>query len=233
MRPWLRDLLGTRFELRLGDPIDSEVDGKLAATVPARPGRGLTRDGLHFLSALPRIDGDSRTDDLAAATAEPGGRGWTARRRRGTGRPAAPGRAAGAGLPAPGRPARGGFQVPLGHRRVSSSPRCGTTSTPARTCSSSATRRPARPTCCGMLARSSSPTIRRTRPGSCFGDFRRELYDAVPQAHQIGYSVSTDNLTATIRRGGGALRTRVPGPDITPDRLAADGTGGPAAGCSS
>jgi S-DNA-T family DNA segregation ATPase FtsK/SpoIIIE len=58
-RAAVRDLLGTRLELRLGDPMDSEVDRKLAALVPpARPGRGLVPGKLHFLGALPRIDGD-------------------------------------------------------------------------------------------------------------------------------------------------------------------------------
>ena len=59
-RASVRDLLGTRLELRLGDPMDSEVDRRMAALVPAaRPGRGLVPGKLHFLSALPRIDGDS------------------------------------------------------------------------------------------------------------------------------------------------------------------------------
>jgi S-DNA-T family DNA segregation ATPase FtsK/SpoIIIE len=64
-RTGIRDLLGTRLELRLGDPLDSEADRRLAAQVPASsPGRGLVRDGLHFLAALPRIDGDSRSGSL-------------------------------------------------------------------------------------------------------------------------------------------------------------------------
>ena len=53
-RAALRDQLGTRLELRLGDPVDSEVDRRVAATVPAdRPGRGLVPGPLHFLAALP------------------------------------------------------------------------------------------------------------------------------------------------------------------------------------
>ena len=67
-RPAIRDLLGTRFELRLGDPYESEMGRTLAANVPERtPGRGLTRDGLHFLTALPRIDGQPDTASLADA----------------------------------------------------------------------------------------------------------------------------------------------------------------------
>ena len=61
-----RDLLGTRLELRLGDPTDSEIDRRLAASVPVgRPGRGLVPGGLHLLTALPRIDGDPDASSLS------------------------------------------------------------------------------------------------------------------------------------------------------------------------
>ena len=58
------------MELRLGDPLDSDVNSRAAAGVPAdRPGRGLTRDQRHLLTAVPRIDGITSADGLAAATA--------------------------------------------------------------------------------------------------------------------------------------------------------------------
>ncbi|MDF1605251.1 type VII secretion protein EccCa [Nocardioides sp. YIM 152315] len=64
-RAAMRDLFGTRLELRLGDPMDSEIDRKVAALVPTgRPGRGLVQAKLHFLAALPRIDGVSDADTL-------------------------------------------------------------------------------------------------------------------------------------------------------------------------
>jgi len=64
-RTAVRDLLGTRLELRLGDPLDSEVNRKLAQNVPVgRPGRGLMSGKHHFLSALPRIDGSGNGADL-------------------------------------------------------------------------------------------------------------------------------------------------------------------------
>ncbi|MGH3433922.1 MAG: type VII secretion protein EccCa, partial [Thermocrispum sp.] len=60
IRPAIKDMLGTRFELRLGDPSESDIDRRAAVNVPqGRPGRGLTHDKLHFLSGLPRIDGSS------------------------------------------------------------------------------------------------------------------------------------------------------------------------------
>lgn len=69
LRAGARDLAATRLELRLGDPVDSEVDRRRAAAVPAgRPGRGLVDAG-HFLAALPRTDGRATADGLAEATA--------------------------------------------------------------------------------------------------------------------------------------------------------------------
>ena len=64
-RAAMRDVFGSKLELRLGDPLDSEVDRKVAALVPAgRPGRGLVPSKLHFLGALPRVDGDGSADTL-------------------------------------------------------------------------------------------------------------------------------------------------------------------------
>lgn len=63
IRPALKDLLGTRFELRLGDPSESEIDRKVALNVPAgRPGRGLHPSKLQFLVGLPRVDSENLSD---------------------------------------------------------------------------------------------------------------------------------------------------------------------------
>jgi len=59
IRPAMKDTLGGRIELRLGDPTDSEVNRRAAANVSSLPGRGLEVSGLQSLTALPRIDGDS------------------------------------------------------------------------------------------------------------------------------------------------------------------------------
>ncbi len=70
-RPALKDQLGTRVELRLGDPMDSDLGRKFAALVPmGRPGRGMTPDCLHMLTALPRVDGSSDPATLGVAVAE-------------------------------------------------------------------------------------------------------------------------------------------------------------------
>ncbi|WP_449385758.1 type VII secretion protein EccCa [Cellulomonas soli] len=66
-RSQVKDLFGTRVELRLGDPMDSEIDRKVAVNVPTgRPGRGLSSSKHHALTALPRIDGDGSADTLGA-----------------------------------------------------------------------------------------------------------------------------------------------------------------------
>ncbi len=75
IRPALKDLLGTRFELRLGDPTESDVDRRVAVNVPAgRPGRGITRDKLHFLVGLPRIDASTDAETVAAGISDASGK---------------------------------------------------------------------------------------------------------------------------------------------------------------
>jgi S-DNA-T family DNA segregation ATPase FtsK/SpoIIIE len=71
VRPALKDLISTRLELRLGDPTESDIDRRVAVNVPERtPGRGLSPDKMHLLMALPRIDGQSSTDDLAEGVSD-------------------------------------------------------------------------------------------------------------------------------------------------------------------
>ncbi|MFI9243330.1 type VII secretion protein EccCa [Streptomyces sp. NPDC053086] len=70
VRANLKDHLMNRLELRLGDVMDSEIDRKVAVNVPAGvPGRGLSPQKLHFMAAVPRIDGLTSDTDLAEATA--------------------------------------------------------------------------------------------------------------------------------------------------------------------
>jgi S-DNA-T family DNA segregation ATPase FtsK/SpoIIIE len=57
IRPALKDSIGTRIELRLGDPAESEMDRKRARQLlQSPPGRGLTREGREFVIALGRFD---------------------------------------------------------------------------------------------------------------------------------------------------------------------------------
>jgi len=52
LRPSVRDLFGSRIELHLGDPLESEVDRRLAAGVPRKPGHGLIAPGYAIQLAL-------------------------------------------------------------------------------------------------------------------------------------------------------------------------------------
>jgi DNA segregation ATPase FtsK/SpoIIIE, S-DNA-T family len=57
IRPALKDLIGTRIELRLGDPAESEMDRKRARQlIQSPPGRGITRDGRELVIAYSRFD---------------------------------------------------------------------------------------------------------------------------------------------------------------------------------
>lgn len=51
MRPSIRDLVTHRLELRLGEAMDSLVDRKAQAQLPAKPGRGLTPEAQFMLIA--------------------------------------------------------------------------------------------------------------------------------------------------------------------------------------
>ncbi|MYR07530.1 type VII secretion protein EccCa [Gordonia sp. SID5947] len=70
IRPAIKDLIGSRLELRLGDPMESDMARKVAALVPsARPGRGISAEALHLLVGLPRLDGESDPESLTEAVA--------------------------------------------------------------------------------------------------------------------------------------------------------------------
>jgi S-DNA-T family DNA segregation ATPase FtsK/SpoIIIE len=219
MRPWLRDVLGTRFELRLGDPIDSEINSRLAAKVPAIPGRGITGDRLHFLSALPRIDGSASTDDLAEATME------MAESMALSSAPSAPQvrllphELPVAELPVPDAPSPAAdMRLPLGMEDVGLSVQWLDFDTnphlivlgDAETGKTNLLRHIAR-----AVATHYTPDQGRVM----FADFRRELHDCIPQNNQINYTVAADGLKEAVKQAAELLTSRVPGPDISPDRL--------------
>ncbi len=51
MRPGIRDLIGHRVELRLGEALESLIDRKAQQKLPAAPGRGITSSGEFMLVA--------------------------------------------------------------------------------------------------------------------------------------------------------------------------------------
>lgn len=50
-------------------------------------------------------------------------------------------------------------------------------------------------------------------------DQRRQLFDAIPREMQLGYAVTGDSMREMMSAAAGAMKERLPGPDITPDRL--------------
>ncbi|MGC7097358.1 type VII secretion protein EccCa [Amycolatopsis lurida] len=71
LRMNIRDLFGSKLELRIGDPVDSMVDRASAIKVPeGAPGRGVTMSKHQLLVALPRIDGVEDPAGLADGVRE-------------------------------------------------------------------------------------------------------------------------------------------------------------------
>ncbi|GIG09244.1 type VII secretion protein EccCa [Catellatospora coxensis] len=216
VRPWLRDLLGTRFELHLNDPVDSEVGMRQAANVPAIPGRGLSRDALHFLAALPRVDGIARTDDLnetARDLAEQSARAWSGPHApkvrllptllpvTALPRPASPRRVALGLDEARLEPVWHDFDAQP-HLMVFGESESGKTNL------------------LRLIARSIVRNNTAAEARILLADTRRHLYDAVPPDIQVGYAVSTAALTDLVKQAVDAIAPRLPGPNITPERLA-------------
>jgi DNA segregation ATPase FtsK/SpoIIIE, S-DNA-T family len=216
-RPALRDQMGTRLELRLGDPADSELDRRRAREVPReQPGRGLSHDGLHMVIALPRLDGADSTSDLFEASVQIGEtlrrrhRGWSAPRI--------------AVLPRQidydSLTAQTDTDVVVGiegtelrtiaidfaqqpHLMLIGDIECGKTSG-------------LRTVCRGLLST--------TNPDDCqllIVDVRRSLLDVVESASARigGYLVSADAVREAMPGLVAQLRRRLPPPDVTPTQL--------------
>ena len=71
LRPGLRESLGGRLELRLNDPLESELGRPAASGLPAVAGRGLTRAALQFQVARPGRPGAVRDRAMAGPAAPP------------------------------------------------------------------------------------------------------------------------------------------------------------------
>ncbi|RIV36074.1 type VII secretion protein EccCa [Micromonospora radicis] len=213
----LRDQIGTRLELRLGDPVDSAIDLRAAATVPRVPGRGLTTQKTHFLGALPRIDGltdEAGMPDGTRALATAVKEFWD-------GPPAPRVRTLPAVLPADELPpAEGDLRLPIGvdeerlqpvwhdfgelaHLTVLGDAQSGKTS---------------------LLRYLATALTRRFTPKEVrimAVDFRRALFDEIPEEYRLGYSVSVESTRSTVASAIEGLKLRMPGTDITPERLRA------------
>jgi len=216
-RTSIRDLFGTRLELRLGDPYESEINRKLAANVPENsPGRGLTRDGLHFLTALPRIDGRATIEDLSDGVkkfVDTVSFAWHGER-------AAPVRLLPDVFPAAALPppAETGTRVPFGIEEDTLSPVWVDFSADAHFLvfgdTESGKSNLLRLVAEGITARFTPEQAR-----LIFIDYRRSLLDAAGSEHSIGYAASSAAAAPLLADVNEALTERLPPPDLTPDQL--------------
>ncbi|MFI5713014.1 type VII secretion protein EccCa [Kribbella sp. NPDC051620] len=216
LRTNIRDLCGTKLELRLGDPTDSFVDRRSAILVPAdSPGRGLTATKHHFLIAQPRLRGE-QDERMAAGMAElarAAGDAWPQE-------PAEaikllPAEVAYEELNGVSSPEQG-LAIGLAERNLqpvhldlrhdpnfillgdNSSGKSGFLRTLA-----------------GRIQETYTPEQARM----VVVDYRRSLLGAVEGAHLLGYGTSQQVATALITEVAQAISERLPGAGVTPQQL--------------
>ncbi|MFJ2030191.1 type VII secretion protein EccCa [Streptosporangium sp. NPDC087985] len=217
-RPGIRDLFGNRVELKLGDAYESEVNRKTSLAVPEGvPGRGLTKEGLHFLAALPRIDGVQKADDLSTGVrtlVHAVKDAWQ-------GPPAPAVRLLPPVLPAetlPGPEQIGPDRIPIGIDEANLAPVLvdfeadphfivvGDTESGKS----------------NMLRLITEGLVARHTPQEAMMiviDYRRSLLDSAATEHRIGYAASSAAAIDLIKDVRGALLKRLPPADLTPEQL--------------
>lgn len=216
LRPALKDQLGTRIELRLGDPAESEMDRKRARQLTdGPPGRGLTRAGRETLIAVPRLDGRAGADDLGAALTAAA----ATLRTRYSHRSAPPI----AQLPALVRRrdlsgVESSTRIVIGLGESDSDPvavdfamqphlivlgdvECGKTAA-------------LRTLCTGLTGHSSPEAVQ-----LLVVDFRRTLLGVVESDHLAGYVMAESGLAATVPALAERLAERMPGAEVTQQQL--------------
>ncbi len=205
-RPAVKDLLGSRIELRLGEPAESEVDRRRAAVVPARAGHGLSPDGAPIVVAAPRTAGDADTAALVAAIAA----AWPA-----------PGFASVRLLPprielAELPPGRAGIPIGVDEERlgcVEFDPAV----EPHLLCFADG--ESGKTTLLRVIAHGITTRFSPEQARVIVVDPRRGLLGAVSEAHLIGYASSSEQTAAVARTLVESLRKRLPGPEVTPQAV--------------
>ncbi|WP_030266352.1 type VII secretion protein EccC [Streptomyces violens] len=218
VRAALKDQLMNRLELRLGDTMDSDFDRKVAANVPAGvPGRGQTPEKLHFMGALPRIDGISQSGDLSDATTEMNrviASHWPYA-------PAPAVRMLPREVPA--------HQLPKGSDH------------PERGVAFALDENNLEPVFVdfetdpfflvfgdsesgktGVLRLLAKQISERYHPDEAkivVGDYRRSLLSAIPESHLLEYAPMANSMEAHMQALHGLMERRAPAPDVTPQQL--------------
>ncbi|HEY7272171.1 MAG TPA: type VII secretion protein EccCa [Actinoplanes sp.] len=214
-RPGIRDLFGSRLELRLGDPTDSMVNRRAAVSVPEKPGRGIVEHptdknkSLHVLTVRPEL---STLPDTAALVKQIA-TSWTG--------PLAPRvRLLPASLPYGelDLDRSSGLRLPIGisesdlqqveidfggdpHFLLFGDAECGKSS---------------------FLRALATTVTRRFTPEQAriiLVDYRRSLMDLPESEHRIGYGMQATKTLELMESVAGYMQRRLPGPDVTAQQL--------------
>ncbi|WP_261988814.1 type VII secretion protein EccCa [Streptomyces sp. wa22] len=216
----VRDQAATRLELRMGDPMDSEIDTRKARSVPRSGGRGITADSkMHFLAGLPRLDGSGSLDDLGDGVTHlvaEISRHWT-------GAPAPqvrmlPHRLPVSDLPEPEATEGGGMRIPLGIDQDALEPVWHDFSRTPHLIVVGDTES-GKTNLLRGITRNITTRYTPEEAKIIAVDYRRTLVDAIPEEYRIGHVISLDNLKETIEGAARAMKSRVPGADIAPARM--------------
>jgi DNA segregation ATPase FtsK/SpoIIIE, S-DNA-T family len=214
-RPAIRDLFGSRVELRLGDPTDSMINRRAALNVPEKPGRGLIEHptdkakSLHLLTVRPELSTLGDTGDLVKAIAS----NWSG--------PLAPRvRLLPASLPYAEMDLdrTTGLRLPIGiseadlmpvdidfasdpHFLLFGDAECGKSS---------------------FLRALATSVMRRFTPEQAriiLVDYRRSLMDLPESDHRIGYGIQAQKTLDLMESVAGYMERRLPGSDVTAQQL--------------
>ena len=214
-RPAIRDLFGSRIELRLGDPSDSTVNRRAAMSVPEKPGRGIVEHPtdknkfLHFLTVRPELSTMADTNALVKAVTT----NWHG--------PLAPRvRMLPASVPYTelDLDRSSGLRLPIGisesdlsqveidfasdpHFLLFGDAECGKSS---------------------FLRALATSVIRRFSPEEAriiLVDYRRSLMDLPESEHRIGYGIQAQKTLELMQSVAGYMERRLPGPDVTAQQL--------------
>ncbi|MEV7172896.1 type VII secretion protein EccCa [Streptomyces sp. NPDC093224] len=218
VRAALKDQMLGRLELRLGDTMDSEFDRKVAANVPqGMPGRGQVPEKLHFLGALPRIDGSHDTGDLSEATAafvEAVRQNWAG--------PAAPGvRLLPRLLHADQLPKGGEFPergIAIGIDETALEPVfVDFDSDPFLLVFGES--EAGKTNLLRLIAKQIAERYTPDQARLVVGDYRRTLLGALPEEHLLEYAPMANSLQMHMEALGGVFSRRQLPPDVTPQQL--------------
>jgi S-DNA-T family DNA segregation ATPase FtsK/SpoIIIE len=214
-RPAIRDLFGSRLELRLGDPSDSMVNRRAASGVPEMSGRGLIEHPVdknksyHLLTIRPELASLGETPEVVKAIAA----AWTG--------PAAPRvRLLPQALPYADLDLdrTSGLRLPIGvneadlsvvevdfgsdpHFLIFGDAECGKSS---------------------FLRALATSVTRRFDPEEAriiLVDYRRSLMDLPESEHRIGYGIQAQKTLDLMQSVAGYMQRRLPGPDVTAQQL--------------